>query len=116
MIRVTIDRQKKYRFAIYAKNGNELCHSAKGYSSMADIERIIGVLRSGDYDAEVETANIAVKGHAVYFMLIDNSGETIALSNVYKSENHRNTHNQVYISVKKTLTNLYKYLDKVCES
>lgn len=114
MIKVTLDKAGKYRLAIYSKNGNELCHSARGYNDIADIERIIAILQSGDYFAEIETANMTVKnGHAVFFTLYSSVGEKIAVSNAYVSAGHRRTWQQCNLSAQKTITNLHKYVDKV---
>jgi uncharacterized protein YegP (UPF0339 family) len=113
MIKITMDKMQKYRFAIYAKNGNELCHATRGYSSMAEIDRIIAILQSGGYVAEIETANMAVKhGHAVFFTLYAGA-EKIAVSNAYVSVGHRRTWQQAQLSASKTIANLGKYLDKV---
>lgn len=115
MIKITKDKKDMFRVAIYAKNGNEIAHSSKGIKSLYLTEKIIEILRSGEWTSHIETANITIDGDACYFTISSN-GETILVSTIYSAHcasNPRNIMFRAERSARKGIDCIIKYCDKV---
>lgn len=110
MWKITQDKKNQFRAALYARNGNEIAHTSKGYDSLDDIYQLIDKIRAGNFVSEYETANVKVNGHAYFFSVFcSETGKTLFVSTVYRSEGHRNTRNQARISVEKGMNSIDRY-------
>lgn len=115
MIKVTKDKKGLYRIAIYAKNGNEIAHSSAGIKSLYLVEKIIEILRSGEWSAHIESANISIKGYACYFTISSND-QSLLVSTIYSAHSASNPRNIVLRaerSARKGIDCIVKYCDKV---
>jgi len=92
-VKIKTGKDNKFYMSVHATNGNELSHTTKGYNSLDDIMTIIETLKGGETFCEVETANIAIKGNAVYFKIYNQAGDAIMVSNAYMAQNASNPRN-----------------------
>lgn len=93
MIKIKTGKDNKFYMSVHSTNGNEIAHTSKGYDTLAEIMSIVETLRAGKVFSEIETANIAIKGNAVYFKAYNTQGETIMVSGLYQAQNGANPRN-----------------------